>query len=313
MTKKICFPLFCVSLLYASIARADMAVEPKDLPNILQSISQRQLENSAPPSASAEIIIKDDIIAFMQHSGETGAAATFSEKSPSIGKHVRLKLGADECTFSATLQSPGPYTHVIKKINGADALVFFNDEEVFVYTQTTDSRGIIELKEWIYARKPNVPQGSQWVWNFKAEPWDWPLTLDMNPDGTAKVNRHTPTPPGMPIDIRPRYQYMLNMMLKFKGGDPVKKYFPFSGEVSSIPPAVFWNKEGIKRQADIGTLNMSQVNINKPKPTHGLDFEGWDDYWQSIFKLAITAKPNEYPLLIDPSIVMAPSVVTNAN
>ena len=290
--------LMCAALLvFVRTTWADIVVAPSDLSAILRKVSQQQKRLYPEPKEAAKVTAKDGWIAFTDQSGEAEVDTFFNDASETIAKHIRLKQGESEYAFSVTLQKNGKaYRHDIQKVNGADALVFFNDEEVFVYTQTAGQDGRVELKEWIYARRPNTATGSVWQWDFVADQMQWPLTLEIDDAGQTKVNRHVPIA-GLPIDIRARYNYMMQMMLK--PVDDIKKYFPFQEEMASIPPIKFWTLEGLERQADITVLNASAPNPDQYQP-HRMNFKEWDKRWQSAYTVSVKADPKEYPLLLHP-------------
>ena len=288
----------CLFVFLPGSAYADLVVMPDDLPGILQKISDYQRRYDKIPKRATKVTLSDGLINFLDKSDEVNLDSSFSDKAPTIIKHTRLNQGGDEYTFDSFLQNNNhPFKTFINEINGADALVFYSADEVFVYTQTVGDDGTIKLKEWIYVRKPNYAAGSHWQWIFKATSWQWPITLNMDKKGQASIYRNVPMA-GMPIDIRARYNYMLQMMIK--PIDNVKKYFPFQDLVATIPAPKFWTKEGVLKQADVKVSNISVVDTKRAKPKHGLDFAAWDDRWQSIMDVDVEAKPEEYPLLIDP-------------
>ncbi len=295
--KKLLIVMF--SFFIITTARADVNIIPPDLTQILHKIAEHQRRLYQAPQESAVIQIKDDQIIFADPSGKANADMAFSGKSKTIAKHITLRDGDDPYAFSVLLQKTGAdYNHVVQKINGADALVFFKDEEVFVYTQAQGEDGRLHLKEWIYARKPNAPDGSFWEWIFVADQLQWPITLDMDQNGQAMVYRNMPIA-GFPIDVRARYNYMMQMMLK--STDNIKKFFPFKEELATIPPTEFWTREGIKLPADVAVSNTSDYDVSQLEP-HRMNFKKWDKLWQSVLKVSVKAKPSDYPLLIDPKI-----------
>ena len=172
---------------------------------------------------------------------------------------------------------------------------------MFVYTQTAGERNTVELKEWIYARGPNNNAGSAWQWILKSEMTQWPLTLDMGDNGQARIERNMPFA-GIPIASMARSKYMLDVLVHHDW-DNVRKYFPFHEEISTVPPVLFWTSEGIQRQADLTVVNTSAQNAQKPP--RGIDWPGWDARWGSALQVSLKAKPQEYPLLIDPSFVFS--------
>ena len=123
--------LICVVLLvFVRATWADVVVAPSDLAAILSKVSQQQKRLYPEPKEAAKVTVKDGWIAFTDQSGETEVDTFFSDASETIAKHIRLKQGENEYAFSVTLQKIGKaYHHDIQKVNGADALVFFNDED----------------------------------------------------------------------------------------------------------------------------------------------------------------------------------------
>jgi hypothetical protein len=294
---KILYILFFILVIVAP-AKAEVTVVPPELNKVIQKIEDRQNRNGVRPRSSAKIIFKGDQIILLQPSGEK-SFVYFDGQTPSIDKHFQLKDAHDSYAFEVVLQYDGQaYQHTIRSINGVDALLFFNDTDMFIYTQESGDGGNLELKEWIYALKPNTAGGSQWQWIFKSEKFQWPLTIEMGDNGVATVNRHLPFA-GIPIDAKARSQFMLDTMVKFKKGDPIKKYFPFSEKVVSMPAARYSTREGVDRPADISVLNSSVIDESRPKPKVGLDFNRWEEHWRTIYKITVSAQTNEYPLLLE--------------
>ena len=294
--KKIIIIVFL--LIVSNSVWADIAILPSDLNSILQKISKE--ENRAADSATkpSGVKIANNEIAFVDEGGVLNAATYFSENSPSINKHIGLKLGDEDYAFSVALENfDKSFSHSVVKINGHDALIFFNDENVFVYTQAPGEDGHIDLKEWIYARKPNTPTGSVWQWNFVADQLQWPITLGLDAQGQAKIYRNVPIS-GFPIATPTRYKYMMEMMLK--PFDTVKKFFPFQEEIATVPNIKYRTQEGIEHQAEIGVLNTSAKNDLLDKQGHRMNFKAWDQHWQSELKISIKASPQEYPILVSP-------------
>jgi hypothetical protein len=287
-----------------SVASADIVVEPKDMEAILKKVSAKEEQVPAGGSA-ARIVIKDDRIIFVPKPGIMDVSISFADKSPTIIKQVMLKNSAtgDDFAFEAVLKNANqPFKHEIKQVNGQDALVFFNDVDILVYTQTAAPNGAIQLKEWVYARKPNSPRGSEWTWTFDSAQGQWPLSLGLGNSGEAQVYRNMPIT-GVPIEGKARMQYVMNAMVKIVQNEPVDRRFPFHEIVSAIPPSQYWTNEGIIRQASIGVSNANVLPHIKPGEDPNI-FTTWDHYWQSYFKVAVPAQPQEYPLLIDPTLVL---------
>jgi hypothetical protein len=291
--------IICVMVLLAAVpgpAIAEVTVAPPQLDAVIQKIEARQKQAGTSPSASAQIIEKDGRVIL---GGNTAGVVYFNDAAAGIVKHFELKSRNDGYAFQAALQTNGrSYQRIVRKVNGADALVFFNDEEAFVYTQESKPDGESELKEWIYAFKPNADRGSQWTWVLKSEPWQWPLTVEMDENGDAVVSRNMPFA-GIPIAGKARSQYMLDVMIKFKKGEPVKKYFPFSERVVSVPAVRYFNREGTVRPADVRAVNISVDDDSKPPPKVGLDFNRWDEHWRTTYQINVSANADEYPLLIE--------------
>lgn len=276
---------------------AQMVVVPPDLDAIIKKIEQRQLHSGKLPDTPAKIIYNDHQVLFVQPNGSE-ASIVFNRQAKTMEKHFKLKSTDDGYAFVVILQGDqGAYDYQVHKIHGAEALFCFGQKDVFIYTQQEGKNGIIELKEWIYALQPNVSDGSQWSWIFKSEPWQWPLTLEMDQQGGV-VNRNMPFA-GIPINGKARSQYMLNMMVAFKKEEPVKKYFPYVDPVVKFPKAYVISKEGMRRAVDVSVMNITVDHVDQPKPKVGLDFNRWDEHWTSMYKMSVKAKEKDYPFLIE--------------
>lgn len=285
-------------LILTATAFGNSLVAPVDLNMIAAKIAARQQQTGKLPRNAGKIVFKGDQILFVVPS-EALSSVYFNKKAPTIDKHFRLKSERDEYRFEVFLKhGGGPFTYEVAPVNGADALFCFGDNDVFIYTQEEGDGGALSLKEWIYVKKPNISNGSQWVWVFKSEPWQWPLTVALGKDGVAMVDRNMPFV-GIPIEDKARSQYMLNVMVKFKANEPVKKYFPFAEPLVSMPQAHVTNKEGVTKVVDVHVQNVSVENTKIPQPKVGFDMRRWDDHWHSVYTVAVSAKRDEYPLLIE--------------
>jgi hypothetical protein len=295
MVKIFFMVLFSVSDM--TLAAADVTVVPPQLDAIIRKIEARQKQDGTLPSAPVKIVEKDGQIIFLKPSAVKKTDAVYFDGGPGIVKHLAVKSLHDGYAFQVALQDNGrSYHHAVRSVNGVDALFFFNDEDIFVYTQTGAGEDV-QLQEWIYALKPNAAHGSRWTWVFKSEPWQWPLTVEMDEHGDAAVNRHLPFSV-IPITGQARSQYMLNTMLKFKRGEPVKKYFPYAEPVVAMPAMHYSTKEGNVRAVDAGVVNASVDDDSKPRPKVGLDFDRWDEHWHSEYTVEVSAGADEYPLFI---------------
>jgi hypothetical protein len=278
---------------------SNITLKPAGLEKILQKIAARQGPGTVSTNDAAQIVIKDGQIIFLQHAGKVDTAVSFSEGSPTIVKHFRLQAAHDQYQFNVALKYNGKgFGRVVEKINGVDALFLFNDTDVFVYTQRL-SNGQFKLDEWIYAIKPNAPDGSRWEWVFRSVPWEWPLTLQMDVNGQTQLNRQVPVI-GIPIDKRAKDQYMLPVMVKFKTGENIDKYFPFKEKVGSIPTGRAWDKEGSSLMVDIKVSNFA-IPRATPKPRAGFNLAGWEDHWEGTYSQSITAPSENYPILVGPA------------
>jgi hypothetical protein len=290
----LCFVCFLIIL---PAAYADIVVRPPGLDQILQKITEQQHQEGDAAPNLAEIVFKDNQIAFIQHSDKVEATVNFSAQVSTIVKNFRLKSENEEYKFTVILKQQGaPFAPLVEKIAGADALIFFNDTEVFVYTQCLN-QDQFDLREWIYALKPNAVSGSIWEWSFISVPWEWPLTLEMSAPGQVVLNRNIPFA-GIPISRQAKDNYMLPMMLKFQAGDRIEKYFPFKEKVGSISPAQAWNKEGRVRPVDTNVFNSLIIKDEPIKKGPGFNFAAWEERWKSIYTVAVKAADDEYPLLI---------------
>ena len=294
------FYFIFILLLFIRLANASTISTPSDLNDILQRIVKRQSQTSS-VGRHSKISFNGDQNDFVKESSDVDMDVSPGGKNFSIMKYFLVKTQAEAYKYAAFLQPVRStnYEHLTTPVEGGAAMVFFNDDEVFVYMPRAQKDGHSSFKEWIYARKPNASDGSKWTWIFKSDDWQWPLTMQVSNNSTTAIDRNVPLA-GISYDEKARYNYMLQMMLKLKSGDQVKKYFPFNEEIGSIAAPYFWTNEGIGRQTNISISNTSIIDENRPKPKHGLDFGQWNEYWETIYKVSVSAKPNEYPLLIEP-------------
>lgn len=289
------FIFFCLTL-----SHADMVVAPSDLDTILKKVSERQSPPDKADYKFAKIVSTDGRLSFVFPSEKFNIYDSFTDQSPDIIRHVQVKSTTDVYNFNASLiHKTENYQVLIRKINGVDALIFYNSTDVIVYTQNF-KQDHPTLEQWVYARKPNSPTGSEWKWIFKSESWEWPMTMAMGQGGEVKVSRNLPAPPFLPIAKNAKSNWLLQAMVKFKGGDQIKNYFPFPEEVCSLPPSSAVNKEGVTKKMDVKIINTAIIKPKSAAPKAGLDFKAWDDYWQSVYTESIEADSKEYPLLIGP-------------
>jgi hypothetical protein len=283
-----------------AFASISVTVAPRDMDDILRRIDQYQKTRGVVLKDKARVRLKDGRL-FFASTASTGleAMVSFTDKSSTVEKHIKLKSASNEYAFKVILDNDGrTFSHIITQINGADALVFFSDQEAIIYTQSTGEDGGIELKEWIYARRPNSPRGSFYRWFFKPEMWQWPLTLELGGQGQVGVFRNMPLS-GTPFSDKKRREHVAQVVRKTFEKYKIPVYFPFHEQVAGIPPIIYWNKEGQERQADV-RINDDPLETRQDKDEMSKIWSAWESKLQDVFEVMVGARASEYPLLIDP-------------
>ena len=277
--------LFTFSLAQAQEANVQLAdVPPTDLPVILDKIRQQERVQGLQSKDWTDVQIGEDVAGFPSRAGQLKVMTIFHLKAGLIDKEVQMKQGDQEsnpqakAAFKFTLQKPaGAFHHKVDMKE--QRLVFWNDNDVFVYAQYVNTDGTVDLKEWIYTRAPNSLEGSRYQWRLrKAGVWDWPLEIWKDKDGNTGIYRKIPVNGISPDDEQRREHIINSVNTAFKG----KVYVPLRTLLAKVPPIIFWDKEGRAYQGGLGRGQRGK----------SLD-------------VAADAKPDQYPLLIDPGLTMS--------
>ena len=191
--------------------------------------------------------------------------ALFKAKINTVDKKIIFNKNDKPLTFSMRLENQGrTFKQEVINGNAGDTLVYSNKEDIITYQQAQDKNGDIELKEWIYAAKPNKKGGSLYQWHFTQDKDIKAVKLQQTPDGGVMVYV------SRAADQRAK---IYEAVKKAMGSLDTQQWYG----AAQIPPSVYFTREGLKKTANMTVKdNVLTIDIREPK--------------------------DHYPLVIDPNL-----------
>jgi hypothetical protein len=197
----------------------------------------------------------------------------FLLKSPTVEKRVFISQGPNEkarVRFVLRHEAQA-YEQFLYRGLGVPVQVYNRAEEMLVYFQTTDVNGTIDMKEWIYARQPNCPQGSRYTWSVKSEEFYRRLVLEPGEKGTVDIQRQVVI---KEIDAHDYAKQRHVIDVINRSG---LKNFHIEGEdtIGKILPVFYITKEGKRKPAALRLdgRNELTIEINEPAKSYPLLIE----------------------------------------
>lgn len=202
----------------------------------------------------------------------------FLRKSPTIEKRMHLQLGPEEIArMRFVLKQPGQtwLTQSMYQEDNQGWQVYESPTDIYFYAQTQSAPEQIEVKEWIYAEKPNAPGGSEYSWKFFSEEFDRFLEFESQPDGSVALQRY-PMVKYVKADDYKEHKRLIGVVREaMKEAHP---YIHGLDRVGTVLPVVYETREGIAKKGAIKVDDQKNLTVMVREPE------------------------SSYPLLIDPTI-----------
>jgi hypothetical protein len=201
--------------------------------------------------------------------------------SPTVDKRVFIDHPRGSYTFSTHLQSvggkavrrgsPAAFRNQTMERNGRWWLLYDNSTDAIAYNQAASDQDTVELKEWIYARRPNSASGSRYDWTFGA----MGRRVRLSDMGEGRVGLHEEMlVSGLDNNNEAERQRIINVVHTALPGF----YIDQSPLTAVLEPVVYWTADGQKRQGRYEITDRNTLGITIDEPARN------------------------YPLLIDPTL-----------
>ena len=199
-------------------------------------------------------------------------STNFYRKTPTVDKRLFIDYDKAHYMVSALLKNPKvSYTNVVYAQGNLQWLLYDNGTDVIAYRQHAKDKETIELKEWIYAREPNVLFGSRYEWEYKAMGRN--IVLESMKDGSVGMYQEMVIN-GIDNNDRPKREHIIGT---------VKKAMP-QVKINDKPltailePITYWTRDGIMKKGKFIINDRQNLTVTVDEPA------------------------TSYPLLIDPTI-----------
>jgi hypothetical protein len=113
---------------------------------------------------------------------------TFQNLDDRISQEISLKTGQKVSSFKATLENSSGFSPSVYEGKDEDTKTYFGQNEIVTYSQSKqiENEKKIQLKENIYAKKPNNQNKSTYVWKLEGT-GNSSITLKPQEDGSIQV------------------------------------------------------------------------------------------------------------------------------
>ncbi len=255
--------IFIFLLIYTSTTYADnIPLQPHDLELVLKIIAQRN--NGLMLKDEASVDINDVAVTF-----SSGAKDHFNVKTQfylhtsTIDKRISISRGDKDlkdldmsARIRLTLDNEGrSFKQFLYKGWVVPVYVYDREEDMFIYVQTKDGKGGVVTKEWIYARKPNCPQGSIYSWKVLSEQFNRRFVFEADENGAVRLKRQVVVAGIDPNDYD-KQRHAVDLIHKVSKGE-----WYISGEdvIADVPSVIYQTKEGVRKKAAFNIQNHNSM------------------------------------------------------
>ncbi len=198
----------------------------------------------------------------------------FMVKSPTIIKRVQISQGHgrdDKAMLRLVLDDERqPFDNFFHTRLGVPMEIYNRPGDMFVYLQAPTGPNAIEMKEWIFARRPNCPEGTRYRWKVISEEFYRRLVLEPGKDG-VKIQRQIVIQGIDPND----YAKQRHAIASIKKVMQNKVYISGEDTIGTIEPVAYITREGRRAWAQYRILN------------------------RDVMEMIIHEPPQSYPILIE--------------
>ncbi len=200
------------------------------------------------------------------------ARTQFLVDSPTIEQRIFLSQGKDrddKARMRLILRHDGePFQNFVYSGLGIPMQIYDRSGEMFIYGQAVGADGTVDVKEWIYARRPNDPQGSRYRWTIKSEEFYRRLVLASGKDGHVDIQRQVVVQGVDPLD----YAKQRHIIEAIHKAAPGKFYISGEDIIGRMPPVFYVDREGRRKSANfvLNGHNELVIEINEPANNYPL-------------------------------------------
>lgn len=202
-------------------------------------------------------------------------STNFYRKTPTIDKKFFIDYDTAHYMFTGLLKNKNlPFANYVYTQENLQWLLYDNSVDVIAYRQHAKDKDTIELKEWIYARKPNSKKGSQYQWEYKSMGRN--VVLENMPRGQVGLYQEMVIN-GIDAKDRKKRTQVLNTVKK-----AMPDYKIMDKMLTAVlEPIVYWTNDGIKKKGRYKILDNRTLNVE------------------------INESASNYPIIIDPTIMLS--------
>jgi hypothetical protein len=292
-------------LLLAPSSSAQKAVDPLEgalSPRLANAFKQIGLYNQSEgvilPGAQSKTEITDNAVVFTdilplekpvdshrdpdKKMQDFSVSTIFLRQSPTVEKRVHIRQGPEEMSrmrFIYTLPRKNDrlFQHTVQN---EDQLwqIYEGKNDIFFYTQTVTGNGEVQVKEWIYAERPNAGRKSVYEWKLFNEEFNRFLEMEAQEDGSVAILRHVKVsgakddPAEHKRIVKVVREALKKVTIRIHGED----------KVGEIQPVKYWTSEGLEKTGTFSVRDSTALVVLVDEPA------------------------SAYPLVIDPNLLLKP-------
>lgn len=216
-----------------------------------------------------------------------GVSTIFLRKSSTIEKRVHVEIGPEEIArmrFVLNQPDKPAFNQYVFSDAGQGWQIYESPTDIYFYTQITLPNGEIQVKEWIYAIKPNSAQGSEYHWKVFSEEFNRFLELEAEPDGSVALQRHVMV---KYVEAGNYQEHKRIVAVVREALKDVPLYIHGEDKIGRVLPVTYLTREGIEKKGVLEVNDEKNLTILVQEP------------------------PSSYPLVIDPTISFQKSSKTS--
>ncbi|OGW82476.1 MAG: hypothetical protein A3C47_03845 [Omnitrophica bacterium RIFCSPHIGHO2_02_FULL_51_18] len=203
----------------------------------------------------------------------------FDTLSTTVKQRTLLELGMETVSFDLTLKNTGqPFTQRVFSAPNRDWLVYERPTDAIAYAQGRTGEGEVVLNEWLYAKRPNHNDVTQYVWSLSAGRASYPKIFKFKKDEDGSVGIYQKAIVNIqgidPRDTKKRRELIDTVRKALPKGVAIEK----DELVARIKPFLYWTADGAQKKVDPVLLDERTLLLSIHEPL------------------------SAYPLLIDPTL-----------
>ncbi len=214
-------------------------------------------------------------VVFISNGKDINVRTTFLRHSPTVEQDIYIEqfLPKDSVRLHLTLDGTREnFKQFFLRDEAVPMQIYKGKDDILMYMQEADGQGGVDTKEWIYALRPNCPQGTCFNWKVAGEEFSRRMVFEEGGDG-MELRRQMTVPGVNPKDYK-QQRRVISMVQDFLKG----VYISGEDKIGRVKPLYYWTKDGIAKQGHLRGKNKNTLEAR------------------------VNEKSENYPLLIDPTL-----------